>query len=256
MKKLLFVLACAASLGLWISCNNGAQDVNLKLDTGLIEKGYTNYGTVTATKVTMVTKNTGIKVTYDGDYEPNNKPAGDKDYYISSVYKKESTGEVVYDGSYWFYNEWDAGTEVTFESASVSWGSNVGYDRDGIVGYENVSNGKMYRFLLENKDDVTAFKREYALLACGNVVTLQYNDYTDYNWNSGTYIRQDFSTTPLNVDGSLEGSFTIKGSLKARDWCYDDYKKIRFDVHLDSDGEKIEPYGGVYYLKDVKFTKN
>lgn len=254
MKKLLFVLVCAASLGFWMSCNNGAQELDVTLHGGSVEKSYVNYGKVTATKVTMVTKQTTTKVTYDDNYRPNNKPAGDKEYYPGVVYKANSDGVTTYDGMYWFYNEWDAGTEVTFEVATVSWSDNINYSEDGIVKYEDVKNGKYYNFNLENRDDVTGLLRQYRLLASGNIVTPQYNTYTDYNW--GESISQDFSTAPLNVDGSLEGNFTINGSLKCRDWCYNDYKTRRFDVRIDSDGDKIEPYAGVYYLKDVKFTKN
>ncbi len=67
MKKLLLVLACAASLGLWMSCENEPQELDVTLHSGLSNDYYKNHGTATATKVTMVTKNMNIKVTYADD---------------------------------------------------------------------------------------------------------------------------------------------------------------------------------------------
>ena len=265
MKKLLFVLACAASLGLWISCNNEAQDTNLKIDTAMVEKDYKNHGIVTATKVTMVTHK-GVAVTYEDD-KPNNMPADGKDWYVATEYDYDKDGKIV-SKEYWFYNDWDSGTEVTFDKADISWNGDISYrkteyyddgndddddDNYAIVGHENVSNGKEYLLWLDYKGAEVALHRRYRLFASGNAVKLLDNYYNDYQ-SDNKEIDDHFSTASLALEGSLEGDFTIKGALKALDYCYSEDKRKRLDERYtytgswsdnESDDEGGDTSGGV-----------
>ncbi|MBD5447020.1 MAG: hypothetical protein HDR32_04605 [Treponema sp.] len=273
MKKLLLVLACAASLGLWMSCENESQELDVTLHSGLIKDSYTNYGTAKATKVTMVTKNTNIKVTYtEDDYNPipNNMPKDNKGYYIGTVetLKTESDVTSVERTSYWFYNEWDSGTQVEFDYALITWSGDVSYttgspstSENNIVGNNKVSNGKTYRLSLSKENDKDELYKDYSLLASGGTVKI----------TNGNYGTASFAMT-----GSLEGNFAINASLKELDERYEYYLKPadirsgqRFDERTTYDYEfnytngereyvatKIPADTSVYYLKDVSFTKN
>ena len=239
MKKLLFVLACAASLGLWISCNNGAQELDVTLHGGMDDKTYTNVGTVTAKKITMVTRKAG-KVLRDSN-DNIVKPTDGKDYYRGWEYDK-TEGE---DVEYWFYNEWDAGTDVTFDSASVSWSNNVGVWSEGFTtGHENVSNAKYYDFNFKLINDDGKLDHWFSIQKSGDVYQFG---------NDNAY---EYGTAELSVSGDLEGNFEI-ATLKKLDSKYTDYKRMRLDKWTyDEVTEEYKPYTGVYYLTNVKFTKN
>lgn len=276
MKKLLFVLACAASLGLWISCNNEAQDVNLKIDTAMVEKEYTNYGTVTATKVTMVTKR-GVKVAYD-DKGKITIPTDRKDYYIDWVETLSEDGKKLSSEAYWFYNDWDSGTEVTFDAAKIEWSDSVGY-WDGVA-HEEVSNGKCYKFRFYVVNDDMDFSDYFKILNKGSGVYQYYDD------------TESYGTAVLDVSGNLEGDFTIGTLRKKLDSLYGEkeegatygwgdkyerldarteYEPIRdavwiedevyggywdYDVIVGYEPRKISANTSVYYLTNVSFTKN
>ena len=271
MKKLLMVLACVASLGLWMSCENESQELDVTLHSGVDTKNYSNRGTVTATKVTMVTTR-GAEVTRDDNDKITNQPT-DKKYYRDTVQTLSNDGKKVYK-EYWFFNDWNAGETITFDMASVSWSDNVTYNTEyaanGSVGTETVSNAKSYTFafsLINNND------------ALGNSVCIvKSGDVYQYGNNTNTY-----GTAKLDVKGNMEGNFTIGTLLKALDSNYSEedeygelrgFKYTRLDErtvyeerngHYDSDsGEwvyeyvtrKIPANTSVYYLKDVSFTKN
>lgn len=276
MKKLLLVLACAASLGLWMSCENEPQELDVTLHSGLSNDYYKNHGTATATKVTMVTKNTNIKVTYADDAYygsiPKNMPTDGKGYFIGYVETLKTEGDVttLKNDPYWFYNEWDSGTKVEFDVATVSWRGDVVYNNenqngtisDTIVSDKLVSNGKTYRLSLEKTDNNVNLSNRYKFLVSGGTVKID-----------DSY---DYATAPLTMTGSFEGNFTINASLKQLDKNYEDYLK---PTDIDN-GRRLDEYTtysrnynytngkreyvatkhpaniSVYYLKDVAFTKN
>lgn len=272
MKKLLFVLVCAASLGFWMSCNDGTQELDVTLHSGVDRKEYSNAGTVTAKKVTMVTKR-GDKVTYDKDGK-RIKPA-DSTYYYGTV-QKLSEGKLEIE-EYWFYNEWDVGTDITFDRAFVNWSSNVWYENDGASGgKENVSNSKEYFFNFHRIDDDG--------LIGGNVILDKSGDKVYQRTEDDWYA--PFGTAALEVSGDLEGNFEIKTLLKKLDseYYYEnqygefsgvkyqrldertvyeiDYSNPTFDaetgmpVGYGYKARKIAANTDTCYYTDVKFTKN
>ncbi|MDE6705027.1 MAG: hypothetical protein K2J81_03890 [Treponemataceae bacterium] len=272
MKKLLLVLACAASLGLWMSCENEPQELDVTLHSGVDTKTYANAGTVTATKVTMVTTR-GEEVKYDDNDKITNQPT-DKKYYIGTVQTLSEDGKEIVRKKYWFSNDWNAGESITFDMASVSWDDNVSYNvkngADGSVGIETVSNAKLYTFSFNVIDNNGTVGSTVRIVKSGDVY--QYNNDIDL-----------YGTAKLDVKGSMEGNFTIGTLLKALDSNYSEEDKYgelggskytRLDErtvyeerngHYDSDsGEwvyeyvarKIPANTSVYYLKDVSFTKN
>lgn len=156
MKKLLFVLVCAASLGFWMSCSNETQELDVTLHSGVDTKEYSNAGTVAAKKMTMVTHK-GAKVEYK-DGKVANKPTDRDDYYISVVEELSADKKSVKHNEYWFYNDWDSGTDIAADKAFVSWSSNVWYESDGASsGKENVSNTKEYKFSFGTHNDDVDF---------------------------------------------------------------------------------------------------
>lgn len=264
MKKIALVLACAASLGLWISCDNGAQDLDITLHSGVDKKNYDNKGTVTAKKITMVTHK-GVAVMFDGEL-PINKPTDRNDYYRQPEYGYDKEGKIT-SVEYWFYNDWDDGTDVTFDNAFVSWESNVSYNgyADASTGTENVTNAKIYQFGLGVINNDENLWNEILIQKSGNVY--------QYAWdaNKKEDYKDTYGSAALEVSGNLEGNFTIGTFLKKLDAKYykinDDGKLTgdkysRLDEHLEideKDSEKLKPIEqntSVYYYTDVKFTKN
>lgn len=286
MKKLLFVLVCAASLGFWMSCNNGAQELDITLHSGVDKKSYSNAGTVTAKKVTMVTHK-GAKVTLD----TNSKvivPTDRKDYYIGDVFEKGTDG-VVTKVQYWFYNDWDAGTDIAADKAYVSWESNVWYENDGASGgKENVSNTKEYKFSFGTHNDDVDFWVELPIQKNGSVYQYigsykswqpdEYGNYHEYEF----WYDNEYGTAALEVSGNLEGDFTIGTFVKKLDskygekeegenygrgnkytrldarTVYEEYSYFNGEEYVTEyrDPEDVEQNTGVYYLTNVKFTKN
>lgn len=225
MKKLLFVLACAASLGLWISCNNEAQELDVTLHSGVDTKEYNNAGKVTAKKVTMVTKR-GAKVAYD-DKGKITIPTDRKDYYIGWVKTLSEDGKKLSSEAYWFYNDWDSGEDITFDKAHVSWGDNVWYDNDGASsGKENVSNSKTYNFSFGSHNDVVDAWHNVGIMKSGNVYQYDgsYREYYEDNYGREQWydVHYDtiYGTAALDVSGNLEGDFTIGTLLKKLDSLY------------------------------------
>ncbi len=107
MKKLLLGLACAASLGLWMSCANDELDVTVHEDIDTVTYNYA--GTVTATRYVYQPVEIGTA-----------KPASGKYYYIDTFYDS-SKGEVVTVNKY-FRNAWVADkTPVTDNVARIRW---------------------------------------------------------------------------------------------------------------------------------------
>lgn len=286
MKKIALVLACAASLGLWISCDNGAQDLDITLHSGVDKKTYDNKGTVTAKKVTMVT-NRGEKVAYDS----NGKiivPTDRKDYYIGVVQELSADEKSVEDTNYWFYNDWDGGTDVTLDNAFVSWESNVSYNNyaDASTGTENVTNAKMYQFGLGVQNNDISLWNEIYIQKSGDVY--QYGGY--WNDREGRWYdyKSTYGSTKLEVSGDMESNFTIGTFLKKLDAEYgekeegknygegkkyqrlDEYTEYRYgligNVWNDELQNNESVFGyiptkhsadtSVYYYTDVKFTKN
>lgn len=272
MKKLLFVLVCAASLGFWMSCNNGAQELDVTLHSGVDTKSYQNEGTVTAKKVTMVTKR-GAEVTYDKDGN-RIKPADSK-YYYDTV--QTLTNGVLESKEYWFYNEWDAGQDITFDRAFVKWSDNVSYNgKDASGGNEYVSNAKTYSFDFHRINDDGWVGCNVILDKSGDKVYQR----TEDDWYN------NFGTAALEVSGNLEGNFEIKTLLKKLDSKYYDenqygefsgVKYYRLDertvyevdyskpiysaetglvVGYGYKARKISANTYTYYYTDVKFTKN
>lgn len=290
MKKLLFVLACAASLGLWISCNNGEQELDVTLHSGVDTKEYNNAGKVTATKVTMVTKRGG-KVTLN-DKNEIVIPTDRDDYYIGTVQTLSEDGKKVSYEKYWFYNDWDDGEEITFDKAYVHWDDNVWYDGDGAsAGKEDVSNKKTYKFSFGAHNDVVDVWHDVVIMKSGNVYQYDgsYYDYDDYYEEKREIFYDNlYGTAALDVSGNLEGDFTIGTLLKKLDFRYGKKKESPFYgkgskyVRLDEQTKYVEDYSyvwdeeegeleerfvgykpeitpadtSVYYLTNVSFTKN
>ena len=265
MKKIALVLACAASLGLWISCDNGAQDLDITLHSGVDKKTYDNKGTVTAKKVTMVTHK-GVAVIFEeGTTVPINKPTDRNDYYQAAEYGYDKDGKVV-ETQYWFYNDWDDGTDVTLDNAFVSWESNVSYNNyyaDASTGTENVTNAKMYQFGLGVQNNDISLWNEIYIQKSGDVY--QYGGYWNDREDRWYDYKSTYGSTKLEVSGDIESNFTIGTFLKKLDAEYftkdasgkmtgDKYRRL--DKHLDYDGKEVEQNTSVYYYTDVKFTKN
>ncbi len=284
MKKIALVLACAASLGLWISCNNEAQELDITLHSGVDTKSYYNAGTVTAKKVTMVTIR-GEEVKRDTNGEIANKPTDNK-YYRDWVQTLSSDGKKLTTKEYWFYNDWNAGEDITLDNAFVSWNSNVSYSGDGASsGNESVSNSKTYKFGLGvSNNDVYLWNETY-IKKSGDIY--QYDGYWD-NWGERWVDYQNtYGSAKLDISGSLEGNFTIGTLLKKLDSKYsheDDYGELRGDKYnrldertvyesvfvgstFDSETENwvdvyeykprtISANTSIYYYTDVSFTKN
>ena len=295
MKKLLFVLACAASLGLWISCNNEAQELDVTLHSGVDTKKYDNSGKVTAKKVTMVTKR-GAKVALD-DKDKIIIPTDRKDYYIGWVETLSEDGKKLSSEAYWFYNEWDSGEDITFDKAYMSWEDNVSYYGDGASsGKETVSNGKTYKFSFGSHNDVVDTWHEVGIMKSGNVYQYDGGYRGELDWDGYEYCDSFFGTTALDVSGNLEGDFTIGILLKKLDSLYgekyeeegatsgwgDKYRRLDarteyepiyddvwidveehpnggyydYDVIVGYEPRKISANTSVYYLTNVSFTKN
>lgn len=300
MKKLLFVLVCAASLGFWMSCSNETQELDVTLHSGVDTKEYSNAGTVAAKKMTMVTHK-GAKVEYK-DGKVANKPTDRDDYYISVVEELSADKKSVKYNEYWFYNDWDSGTDIAADKAYVSWESNVSYNNDGASsGKENVSNSKTYNFSFGTHNDDVDFWIELPIQKNGSVyqytgsyTSRQPDEYGSYR-EVKIYYDNVYGTAALEVSGNLEGDFTIGTFVKKLDSKYGEkeegedygngdkyqrldertvYEPIKEDVY-DDDGypvydeygrpatvvtgyraKKISANTSVYYLKDVKFTKN
>ena len=293
MKKLLFVLACAASLGLWISCNNEAQELDVTLHSGVDMKEYNNAGKVTAKKVTMVTKR-GAKVAYD-DKGKIIIPTDRKDYYIDEVQTLSEDGKKLSSEAYWFYNDWEAGEEITFDKAYVSWGDNVWYDGDGAsAGKENVSNKKTYKFSFGAHNDVVDTWHDVEIMKSGSVYQydgsyrVYYYDNNGYERWYDEYYDTIYGTAALDVSGNLEGDFTIGTLLKKLDsrygekeegeiegwgdkyerldarteyepyyeWVWDDERETTVQQVAGYYVQKIPADTSVYYFTNVSFTKN
>lgn len=293
MKKLLFVLVCAASLGFWMSCSNETQELDVTLHSGVDTKEYSNAGTVAAKKMTMVTHK-GAKVEYK-DGKVANKPTDRDDYYISVVEELSADKKSVKYNEYWFYNDWDSGTDIAADKAYVSWESNVSYNNDGASsGKENVSNSKTYNFSFGTHNDDVDFWIELPIQKNGSVyqytgsyTSRQPDEYGSYR-EVKIYYDNVYGTAALEVSGNLEGDFTIGTFVKKLDSKYGEKKEgenygygvkyrrldertvyepiedYKYDEELGEsvpvvigyEAEKISADTSVYYLKDVKFTKN
>lgn len=108
MKKLLLALACAASLGLWISCSDSNElDVTTHEEIRTVQYRYA--GTVTATR--YVYKPVELGTT---------EPASGKYYFIEQAWDNDK-GQYVSVNKY-FHNAWVADeTPVTDNVATMSW---------------------------------------------------------------------------------------------------------------------------------------
>lgn len=273
MKKLLLVLACTASLGLWMSCENEPQELDVTLHSGVDTKVYANAGTVTAKKVTMVTTR-GEEVKRDENGKITNEPK-DKKYYIGTVQTLSEDGKELEEKDYWFSNDWDAGKPITFDMARVTWYDNVNYNESGSVGTEYVSNTKSYTFSFSLINNDENLRKAVYIQKNGDVY--QYDD----------DMSRTYGTAKLDVTGNLEGNFTIGTLLKKFDSAYyseDIYgnlsgtKYTRLDERTEYErryisseynsetgsyedqyeirARKIPADTSNYYFKDVAFTKN
>lgn len=108
MKKLLLGLACAASLGLWISCSD-SNELDVTVHEGADTVTYAYAGTVTATR--YVYKPVELGTT---------EPASGKYYFIDQIWDTDK-GQYVSVNKY-FHNAWVADkTTVTDNVATMEW---------------------------------------------------------------------------------------------------------------------------------------
>lgn len=258
-----------------MSCENELQELDVTLHSGVDTKTYSNMGTATATKVTMVTTR-GAEVKRDDNGKITNQPT-DKKYYRDTVTTLSEDGKVVCK-EYWFSNDWNAGEAITFDMASVSWDDNVSYNvkngADGSVGIETVSNAKSYTFSFGVVNNDVSLGSNVEIQKSGNVY--QYAEYVNI-----------YGTAKLDVKGSMESNFTIGTLLKkldseySKEDAYGELTGVKYN-RLDERTEYSEQYVGsnynpdtdsyepmyeittrkipantsIYYLKDVSFTKN
>ena len=111
MKKLLLTLACAASLGLWMSCSDANElDVTTHAEIRTVQYNYA--GTVTATRYVYKPVELGTE-----------KPASGKYYFISTSWDNEGNSVSV---NKYFHNAWVADTTpVTDNFARLSWETDI-----------------------------------------------------------------------------------------------------------------------------------
>lgn len=179
MKKLLLALACAASLGLWISCSDSNE---LDVTTHSADyKGTTYYsygGTLTATYHY-----------YDETYVGFEKPADTKHEYYS---KKRQTGwdydnnePVIVDE--WYWGEWKE-TNLSDDTTTISW----------VVRDTEITNVREYTIASNVFDNF----RTSVIKKQGNAYYFTYVIYGNY--------ANESETEKITVTGSLEGdTFTV-----------------------------------------------
>ncbi|MDE7228178.1 MAG: hypothetical protein K2N31_07640 [Treponemataceae bacterium] len=123
MKKLLLTLACAASLGLWMSCSD-SNELDVTTHKGVDTVHYEYAGTVTATR--YVYKPVELGTT---------KPASGKYYFIDEEWDEDKYEYVP--ANKYFHNAWVADkTPVTDNVATMEWGTDTtGATQTNIVSY-------------------------------------------------------------------------------------------------------------------------
>lgn len=179
MKKLLLGLACAASLGLWMSCANDELDVTVR---DADHKAYTNYeygGTLKAT------------YHYYGDHSVGTeKPTDTKhEYYSEKRYigYDPETGEPLFVEE-WYWTGWDE-DDFSDDIATISW----------TVREDVETNVRDYTI----ESDAFENLRTSKIKKQGNSYYFTYSAY-------GSYGGTDNGTEKITMTGSLEGdTFTI-----------------------------------------------
>ncbi|MBD5428359.1 MAG: hypothetical protein HDR39_03395 [Treponema sp.] len=179
MKKLLLTLACAASLGLWMSCSDSNElDVTTHSADYKADTDYNYGGTLTATYHC-----------YIRNYVGEEKPTDTKHEYYSIkelVGYNPETGENIYREE-WYWDGWEE-EKVTDDIATISW-----------TVRENVeTNVRTYTI----KSDAFDNLRTSIIKKQGNSYYFSYTAYGNYDNENGT--------EKITVTGSLEGdTFTI-----------------------------------------------
>ncbi|MDE5614309.1 MAG: hypothetical protein K2I74_06635 [Treponemataceae bacterium] len=176
MKKLLLTLACAASLGLWMSCSDSNElDVTTH---SADETAYGYGGSLTATYHY-----------YDEHYVGDEKPTDTKhEYYDREIYngRDYETGEPIYTKE-WYWGEWKE-ENLSDDIATISWTV-----KDFVE-----TNVRIYTIASDTFDNL----RTSAIRKQGNSYYFSYSTYGNYDNESGT--------EKITVTGSLEGdTFTI-----------------------------------------------
>ncbi|MDE5799299.1 MAG: hypothetical protein K2H73_09860 [Treponemataceae bacterium] len=175
MKKLLLTLACAASIGLWMSCSDSNElDVTVHSAEGI---AYKYGGSLTATYHRYGKNIVGEEKPTDTEHEYNST----KEF----VGYNPETDEDIY-REYWYWIGWEE-RKVTDDIATISWEVRESMET-------NVRNYKIESDALGNLNSSVIKKQ-------GNSYYFSYNAYGNYN---------ESDTEKITVTGSLEGdTFTI-----------------------------------------------
>lgn len=213
MKKLLLALACAASLGLWISCSD-SNELDVTTHVGADTVTYEYAGTMTATR--YVYKPVELGAT---------EPASGKYYFISSVYDYEK-GESVSVNKY-FHNAWVADeTPVTDNVATMKWET----DTSGAT----QTNMATYTFRFRDDDSVrsTTISKsgDTYFTSTGIVIAL----------TAGALDGTTFTLKELPYDASRYGTLADED---------DNYYYESYNHNLQSYSTRYVSYGNITYTR-------